>query len=252
MPSILNDVTAEREEAATFLLRQIERAKALRAAWGTSADRTDQRLRLRTWQAARLARTHQALLDDPHYRPAAEFFLSDLYGLKDTTARDAAVEHIYPVMVKMLPERALHSVGVALELDALTEQLDDQLIESLGKVAGGSAEITDAVYAEAYRRCDNYAERRHQIALIAEVGDHLCDVVAKPLIGRVLRTMRMPARLAGFGELQDFLERGFSAFSHIPDPHRFVRLVEEREIRVLDRIYAGDPRPFDPEPPSGA
>lgn len=238
-------MSTEPTGAAQFLLRQIERAKTLRAARQRSEKRVKEHVLLRAWQASRLSRTHKDLLDDPNYRPAAEFFLSDLYGLKDTTQRDAAVERIYPIMVTMLPERALHSIGVALELDALTEQLDEQLLDALEQRSGGWADLTDAVYADAYRRCDNYALRRHQIDLITEVGVHLIELVAKPLVHKVLRAMRMPARIAGFGDLQNFLERGFDAFCQIPDPHKFVRLIEQRETAILDRIYAGDSRPFE-------
>ena len=205
------------------------------------------RLLLRQWQAARLARTHKDLLEDRRYRPAAEFFLSDLYGTKDTGQRDAAVERIYPVMVKMLPEAALHGVGVALELDALSEELDAQMLDVLFEDLRVQDAITEHAYADAYRRCDNYALRKHQIELVSEVGKDLALVVAKPLIYRLLRSMRVPARVAGFGELQDFLERGFHAFQQLEQPEAFLETIEQREVQILDRIYASHPRPFDLE-----
>ena len=234
-------------DAAEFLRAQISRAKELRLAHQTSADRAAKWLLLRQWQAARLARTHKDLLDDRRYRPAAEFFLSDLYGTKDTGQRDAAVERIYPVMVKMLPEAALHGVGVALELDALSEELDARMLQVLFEDHGIQDAITERAYADAYRRCDNYASRKHQIELVSEVGKDLALVVAKPLIYRLLRGMRVPARLAGFGELQDFLERGFHAFQQMEQPEVFLETIEHREVQILDRIYASHPRPFDLE-----
>ena len=234
-------------EAAEFLHRQISRAKELRLSHQTSPDRTAKWLLLRQWQAARLAQTHKDLLDNPKYRPAAEFFLSDLYGTKDTGERDAAVERIYPVMVKMLPEAALHGIGVALELDALSEELDAKILHVLFEDLGTQDAITERAYVEAYRQCNNYAARKHQIELISEVGRDLALVVAKPLIYKVLRSMRIPARLAGFGELQEFLERGFHAFQQMEKPEVFLATIERREVQILDRIYAGHPRPFDLE-----
>ena len=59
--------------------------------------------------------------------------------------------------------------------------------------------------------------------------------------------MRRPARLAGFGELQDFLERGFRAFRHMEDASEFLDTIERRETQILDRIYARHPHPFDLE-----
>ena len=232
-------------DAADFLSQQIKRAKALRLAHTGSPDRAAKRLLLREWQAARLRRTHADLLEHPKYRLAAEFFLSDLYGLNDTGERDAAVERIYPAMVKMLPESALHGIGLALELDALSEELDAQLLDVLIGQLDLPNEISEAMYADAYRRCDNYALRKHQIELLVETGRDLALVIAKPLIYKVLRAMRTPARLAGFKELQNFLERGFHAFHQMTDAPAFLDAIERRETRILDRIYARHPRPFD-------
>ena len=105
---------AATDDAARFLAAQIERAKGFRLARANSPEHNARRVLLRQWQAARLAATHKDLVEHPEYGPAAQFFLSDLYGIKDTAKRDAAVERIYPVMVRMLPDRALHSIGVAL------------------------------------------------------------------------------------------------------------------------------------------
>jgi hypothetical protein len=236
---------AATDDAAQFLAAQIERAKSFRLARASGPEHNARRVLLRQWQAARLAATHKDLVEHPEYSPAAQFFLSDLYGIKDTAKRDAAVERIYPMMVRMLPDRALHSIGVALELDALTEQLDEQLLDVLEQQLGVRDQITEKAYVEAYRRCDNYALRKHQIDLITESGRHLSEMVNKPLVYTALRTMRVPARLAGFGDLQDFLERGFGAFLQIHDPQAFLDLIERRETQILDRIYAGHPRPFD-------
>jgi hypothetical protein len=232
-------------DAADFLLQQIKRAKALRLARSGSPDRAAKRLLLREWQAARLRRTHADLLEDPKYRLAAEFFLSDLYGLNDTGERDAAVERIYPLMVKMLPESALHGIGLALELDALSEELDAQLLDVLIEQLDLGNEISEALYTDAYRRCNNYALRKHQIDLLVATGRDLALVVGKPMIYKVLRAMRTPARLAGFRQLQNFLERGFHAFRQMTDAAAFLDAIERRETQILDRIYARHPRPFD-------
>jgi hypothetical protein len=236
---------ALRDEMSAFMRQQIDRAKALRTAHRSDPQRTAHRQMLREWQQERLSRTYRDLLDSPRYRPAAEYFLSDLYGLKDTSERDAAVERLYPTMVKLLPEAGLRSVGLALELDALSEELDAQLLDALAERSPVRERITEADYCEAYRRCDNYALRKHQIELFRGIGTTLAVAVEKPLIYSLLRGMRQPARLAGFGELQEFLERGFHAFRHMEDPTEFLDTIDSRETRILDRIYAQHPNPFD-------
>jgi len=239
---------SSRNELSAFLRQQIDRAKAVRTVRGRELQGSARRRLLREWQQERLSRTYRDLLDSPHFGLAAAFFLSDLYGLKDTSARDAAVERLYPTMARLLPEAGLHSIGLALELDALSEELDAQLLDALEDKLALRDRILEADYCEAYRRCDNYALRKHQIELFCGVGDTLARAVAKPLIYSLLRRMRRPARLAGFGELQDFLERGLHAFQHMKDPAEFLETIERRETQILDRIYACHPHPFDLDP----
>ena len=175
-------IPSSRDELSAFLRRQIDRAKALRTVHRSDPQGNAKRRLLREWQQQRLSRTYRDLLDSPRYGPAAEFFLSDLYGLKDTSARDAAVERLYPTMVKLLPEAGLHSIGFALELDALSEELDAQLLDALEGKLAPHGRMPEADYCEAYRRCDNYALRKHQIELFRGVGDTLARAVEKPLV----------------------------------------------------------------------
>ena len=84
--------------------------------------------RLKEWQAARLARTYADLLASPRYRPAAAFFLSDLYGPKDFRTRDEELARVVPIMVHVLPARALLTLLEAVKMDTLSESLDLSLI----------------------------------------------------------------------------------------------------------------------------
>ena len=60
-----------------------------------------------------------------------------------------------------------------------------------------------------------------------------------------LRLARGPAHQAGWFELQDFLERGLAAFKTMRGTKEFLGIVEEREMRILDNIFAAAPNPFD-------
>lgn len=200
---------------------------------------------LRRWQAERLARTYADLAADPRYAPAAAFFLSDIYGERDFTERDRAVERAYPVIEKTLPKAALAPIERAMELHDLSVKLDTALCAVLVDELGMKERLTEAMYAEGYRRCDNRRDRERQIELLAAVGSDLDRVVRKPLVRRMLILARRPARVAGFGELQDFLERGFDAFRHMGGAAgEFVKIIETRERRILERLFAGHPRPF--------
>ena len=56
--------------------------------------------------------------------------------------------------------------------------------------------------------------------------------------------MRKPARLAGLGELQAFLERGYDAFRAMGRSEEFVARVAARERALMRAWFAGEnPRP---------
>jgi len=200
---------------------------------------------LRQWQAERLARTYADLRASARYGPAANFFLSDLYGAHDFSARDRAAERAVPLLEKLLPKSTMAPIERALELHALTIELDRALAEALASEPGAARRITSEAYGSAYRRCANRARRLHQIELIVAVGRDLDRVVRKPLIYRTLVLARKPARAAGFGELQDFLERGFRAFRQMGDATEFLATIEKRETAILERLFADAARPFD-------
>lgn len=200
---------------------------------------------LRRWQAQRLARTYADLAADERYAPATAFFVSEIYGERDFSERDRAVERAYPVIRKTLPKAAFAPIERARTLHELSLKLDAQLCAVLVGELGMKDRITEAAYAEGYRRCENRAERLRQIELVVAVGTDLDKVVAKPLLRRMLALSRRPARAAGFGELHEFVERGFDAFRHMGGAGEFLKAIETREKAILERLFAKHPRPFD-------
>jgi hypothetical protein len=198
---------------------------------------------LQRFQAARLRMSFADFLASPRERKAAEFFLSDLYGDFDVSARDNDIERVLPVMRRVLPVKLLTAAADAIELSALSHAFDIRVAEALAR-DGLSTPLDVTRYAAAYRAAGLRRLRRHQVGLIREVGESLDRTVSKPLIGHLLRMSRMPARAAGLSELQSFLERGFDAFRALGGSGPFVNEIAARELRVSDRLFAGDPDPF--------
>lgn len=212
----------------------------MRAAARADPARDAARLALRAWQSQRLGRTYPDLLASPRYRPAATFFLTDLYGPKDVGARDDGVARILPTLARVMPEAALDAMARAVELDALSERLDLAVAAELGRGRpAGAATITDAAYADAYRVASPRADRERQIELIGQIGTTLDRLARKPLLAGAIRMMEAPARSAGLGALHDFLKRGLLAFRHMRGAGEFLRIVDERERLINDRLYAG-------------
>jgi len=71
-------------------------------------------------------------------------------------------------------------------------------------------------------------------------------VVRHAWVGFALRAARAPAHAAGFGALQDFLERGFAAFRSMKDAGRMLDAIRERETRLCTALLAGGTTPFGP------
>ncbi len=201
-------------------------------------------LMLLTWQADRLARTYADLLAQPRYRPACLFFLEDIYAPRDFSQRDYDMEQMHDFMRRFMPPAMLYPLTLTIKLNLLTHELDQRLLDVLMNQLGVTDTITAALYAEAYRRCDNYDARVRQIDLIIEIGQRLGDLVRSPLTAAMVNVAKGPARAAGWGELVDFLEHGYFAFKHMKGARYFLETVRQRELDILDRIYASDPDPF--------
>ncbi len=225
------------EDPVSRLNRQLDAAAALRRSAEAEPATQAARERLRSWQAARLARTHADLLASERMGPAAAFFLSDLYGAADLGKLGGDVRRIVPVMRKFLPADGIETVADAIELDALSEDLDAAMVAALG---GEALALDAAGYGRAYRKVGRRAERERQIALIEDVGTALGRLIRRPFVSSALSLMRAPAKVAGFGVLQDFLERGYAAFRQVGDPKEFLELIVGRERKVLESLFAGD------------
>ncbi len=214
----------------------IAAARELRAARAADPAAADYPL-LKEWQAGRLACTYDDLLASARYKPAAEFFLSDLYGPKDFRSRDEELARVVPVMVHVLPARALLTLLEAVRMDTLSESLDTDMVLALRR-AGRSRSIDRPAYVAAYRACGRRRDRELQIALIDRIGKTLDRLTRMPLIRVSLRLMNGPAHLAGLGALHSFLQRGFDAFSHMQGADHFLATVTERESALMNEWFA--------------
>ena len=201
---------------------------------------------LRRWQAGRLQRSFDHFLHDPRRAPAAGFFLSDVYGDRDFRRRDADIARVIPMMRRLLPARLLVTVADAIELGALTQELDLGMAQALADIAPRRRRLDTPLYGRAYRELGRAQARERQIALIGAVGRGFARALHMPGVAKLLALSRGPARLAGLAELQGFLERGFAAFESLDDPDAFVAEIERDERRASARLFAGDPDPFGP------
>jgi hypothetical protein len=201
---------------------------------------------LRRWQLQRLGASFAPLLEDARTRAVAEFFLTDLYGDKDFSTRDRDIARVLPLMMRLLPESLIVTVADAIALSALSHAFDLRMADALARMLPATASIDVDAYARAYRKVGLQRLRHAQIALIGRLGHGLDAAVRKPGLNRLLKMSRLPARAAGLGELQSFLERGFAAFATLGRPAAFVDGVVARELEVSRKLFAGTSDPFVP------
>lgn len=200
---------------------------------------------LQAWQRKRLARTYADLIQQQRYSAAGEFFLAELYGGLHFRERDQQVEKVLPVMVRMLRDDMLLALAEAFELQSLSLSLDIDMAVVLQHSDWGGLDA--GRYGEIYRACSRRRERKQQIDLIQHLGLELNELVHHRLVFWMVKTVRAPARAAGFGQLQSFLESGLNAFRVMGDGTQFIEAIYQRESQAMQRLFASDAAPFEVE-----
>jgi hypothetical protein len=197
---------------------------------------------LQDWQRTRLAETYADLLEQPQYQAAGHFFLEELYGGLDFRARDREVEHVLPVMTRMLPDHMLLSMADAFELQALSMDLDIAMAQEIRVQRLQKIDILS--YGDVYQCTNREADRVHQVELIYRLGLELNELVRHHMVLKLVRLLRFPARAAGFGKLQGFLEEGLYAFRAMRDGKAFVEAISAREKDFMLHLQSGSTEPF--------
>ncbi|MBT8069565.1 MAG: hypothetical protein KJO80_03945 [Gammaproteobacteria bacterium] len=197
---------------------------------------------LQGWQRKRLERSYDKLISQERYSAAGEFFLAELYGGLHFRERDQEMERVLPVMIRMLRDDMIRVLAEAFELQSLSLDFDMRMTAAL--IEAGWDELDTARYGEIYRATGRPAERARQIELIGRLGMELNELVHHRLVLWLIRTLRGPARAAGFGLLQSFLEQGLNAFQRMGDGTVFIETIWNSEREIMQRLFAGSEDPF--------
>lgn len=211
-------------------LETVRRARLERAADPALAQRVDA---VKRYQHRRFENDYADLLASERYGPAARFFLDDLYGPVDYSARDAQFARIVPALRRLLPRELLATVVQLIELHALSEELD----HAMARRVPVGIELDDRAYRSTWQQVGRRADRALQVDLTLAVGRALNQHAHKPLLGTTLRLMHGPAQAAGLGQLQSFLQRGLAAFKSMRGADAFLSRIGEHERQMIERLY---------------
>jgi hypothetical protein len=220
--------------------RLLQRNAELREVFATDPAAAARLTELQKWQSQRLLQSHADLRANPRYRKAVEFFFNELYNGGDPRGRDRDVMRVQRVMEKLLPREALAALCLAIELEVLSQELDADVVRGLP-----SGPISVETYADGYRQAGRRPDRERQVELLGVIGSYLDRVVSKPVVRRLVRFARGPAHAAGFGTLQEFLERGLDAFETMHGADEFLATIHDRELRAMERVLSGAADPFE-------
>jgi hypothetical protein len=197
------------------------------------------RVRLvKQFQHARFEQTYADLLAQPRYAKAARFFLEDLYGPGDFSARDDQFARVVPALVRLFPHEIVTTVAALGELHALSEVFDT----AMGAALPGPA-IDGTLYGQIWRDVGRSEGRERQIALMGIVGADLDRYTRRAMLRHSLRLMRVPAQAAGIGALQRFLESGFDTFRELRGAEFFLATIASRERQLAALLFAGAAMP---------
>ena len=218
--------------SAASILADLSAVDAERARRSASSGLLARVTALKEFQQRRFSFTYADLLVSARYGDAARFFLDELYGPNDFSRRDAQFARVVPALVRLFPNEIVETVATLAELHSLSEALDTSMGEQLSEGL-----VPSLAYVAAWQRTGREHDRRRQIELTLNVASRLDRLTRRPLMRHSLRAMRGPARAAGLGELQHFLEAGFDTFRTMKGAREFMELISTREHALVSALF---------------
>ncbi len=195
-------------------------------------------------QAKRFVGTYDDLLRSSEFGPAARFFLDDLYSDKDYSQRDAQFSRIAGALQRLFPQQVITTAVSLAQLHLLTEELDWQMAEQWVLHSAAGLQGDALKYIACWRSVGRTADRSRQLEVVLNVGKDLNRLTGTPGLRLMLRMMRSPARAAGLGSLQDFLETGFDTFASMAGSKRgaeeFLNTIRARESLWIEKLSHGN------------
>lgn len=231
-------------DAAHTIRDAVARVNAIRVESAHKPALTAALVAVKALQARRFAGTYADLLQSEEYGAAARFFLEDLYSDKDYSQRDAQFSRIAGALQRLFPQQVIATAVALAQLHLLTEELDWQMASQWEVRKNVPAKDAVAQYVACWRAVGRNQDRKRQLDVVLTVGKDLDRLTRTPGLRLMLRMMRGPARAAGLGSLQDFLETGFDTFAKMTGKGRsakvFLSTIETRESSWIERLSHGD------------
>jgi hypothetical protein len=224
---------------ADTIRRAVAEVEALRRESRDVPDMAASVSRVKRIQARRFEGSYADLLAAGPYAAATRFFLRELYSERDFAERDAQFARIATAVEKLFPRDVADTASALAKLHALTESLDHAVARAW------PASGNEGGYVVAWKAVGRRSDRQRQLETVMSIGAEMTRLTRLPGLRLMLKMMRGPAAAAGMGALQRFLETGFETFASVArqrgGAERFLRIIEEREQRLMDLLFDADP-----------
>jgi len=225
-----------RQQAANLFRDQIRRSNELHIEYLDDPQLRRNYERFSSWQLEYLLPFFADLYEQPGYAEAINYTMNDLAGV-GISSRDRDLERAAPAIIRLLPLGALRTIASAAEMNTRVLASNIAICRAMLVHNELPELITEENYFMACRKASSLEELVELVHLTTGLGRTLQALIHIPMIGITLRAMRAPAHAAGFGALQDFLERGYSTFKQIPDINHFLSEIEIRMVEVFTRTH---------------
>ena len=237
-------------ETAKNIRTALEQVAALRHQAQAKAELAQAILAIKQLQSRRFAASYaDCTVQQRHpYAPAVHFFLTELYSARDYTERDAQFARVAGAIERMLPEKVVALAEALARLHALSETLDFAMgqhwLALTANHTPGDLASSAETYIRAWRAVGRRSDRMAQLQIVQGIGRELARLTRLPGLRTMLRLMHGPARAAGLGKLQGFLEAGFDTFAQLARKPEgvagFLDMIEEREGRLIAELFDDD------------
>lgn len=229
-------------EPSTSIREAMAQVSALRARAQSDTDLAQAWLDIKHFQTRRFAATYQDLLTSIDFGDCTNFFLQELYSARDYSERDAQFARIGRALELTFPDQVVATAVTLAQLHQVTETLDLAMAEHWHQHPHSDANTR---YRQAWRSVGQPDQRRWQLDTVLQIGRTLGELTGKPGLRLMLKMMRQPARLAGLGALQLFLETGFDRFGMLAKKRTavetFLRTIHTREAAWMAQLDAAQP-----------
>ena len=202
---------------------------------------------VQAWQKARMQRTHHKHFSAKQNQLMAEYFLNRLYGGTDFDALAAQIARLTRYAhkaEKVIPENAIKTGTLGVELAILAVQLDEQVAIQLLQDYHPHDALTDEMLRLTYLKLDQGEARLKQLALLDQLGMSLDKYMRSFVVYTAFKMCKGAANKYNFQVMYEFMQDGFLAMKPLKSAEKFVRDFTATERQIIDKVHSGDPLPF--------